>query len=217
MNLVTFRQAANILGVSVDAIYQAVEPGREVLTKAGRQGTNGLLLEEQVRLFQGINPKTGRKKRLSLNALSEKELALWKTYASQASQPVNTEKEINIEDTMRQIAHEEMVKVRSQDLINLLESISSIIKGDIKESVFFSEHKVLETIAIAVLTLASIVSAVILYQNLSKEEQEVVIAYLNTVDVKLEQDEKKINPPIPIEEIREKRQRIAEFRGRIAS
>ena len=86
MNLITYADAADILGVSVSTIKQALEPGREVLTKAGRRGNAGLLIEEQVRLFEGINPRTGKKKRLSLNALSSHEKQKWTELASMVDQ-----------------------------------------------------------------------------------------------------------------------------------
>lgn len=104
MKLITYAEAAGILNVSVQTLKQALEPDRNALTKAGRRGTNGLLIEEQVRLFMGNNQRTGKKKRLSLLALSPEEQVKWKRYAQEARQ-VQSPDAVTVSDVIaRQLA-----------------------------------------------------------------------------------------------------------------
>lgn len=75
METVTYRQACELLGVKYVTIKDAVLYGR--LTKCVTKGT--YLLREQVALFKN--------KRISLNALTEEEKALWKEYKDIAENP----------------------------------------------------------------------------------------------------------------------------------
>ncbi len=82
MELIFYDKAVEILGVSIDTLKHAVMRGD--LTTAGTQGNRQRLIREQVMLFYGINPRTGNKKRISYNSLSEQEQALWNRYAREA-------------------------------------------------------------------------------------------------------------------------------------
>lgn len=84
MELIFYDEAASLLGVKVNTINQAIERG--ILTRAGRNGRNMLLIKEQVMLFTGINQRTGNKKRLSLLALSKGEYSQWQNYQKQGLQ-----------------------------------------------------------------------------------------------------------------------------------
>jgi predicted site-specific integrase-resolvase len=76
MQLILYKEAASLLGVSVGTLKHAVSRGE--LTKAGLLGNRQQLIKEQVMLFVGTN---GKKKDMSYNLLSSEEKALWHKYA----------------------------------------------------------------------------------------------------------------------------------------
>lgn len=82
MELIQYPEAASILSVKMNTINQAIERG--VLTRAGRNGRNMLLLKEQVMLFTGNNVHTGNPKRLSLASLSSSEYKQWQRLQTEA-------------------------------------------------------------------------------------------------------------------------------------
>lgn len=119
MTLITYIEAARILGVPVDTFYQALEPKRNVFIKAGRRGQNGLVIEEQVRLFLGNNPRTGRRKRLSLDALTIEEKKLWHRYASEYASNQNADapvfpdiRQIVAEQVKQEFDRQELERIR---------------------------------------------------------------------------------------------------------
>lgn len=85
MQLITYEEAASMLNISVDTLRQALKPGRDVLTKVRGKGRAVFLVREQVRLFVGVNPKTGHKKRLSFEALTPQEKQDWQRCAEAAN------------------------------------------------------------------------------------------------------------------------------------
>ncbi len=71
MTPLTYQQASEVLGVSLETIKKAVLRG--VLTRLPREGLYQHLMAGQVELFKG--------KTLSLSVLSEHDRKLWQTYA----------------------------------------------------------------------------------------------------------------------------------------
>jgi hypothetical protein len=220
MKLISYTEAAQILGIKLDTLYQAVEPSRGVLTKAGRRGSNGLLCEEQVRLFLGDNPRTGRKKRLSLNALTIEERALWQKYANEASKLAQETQQqgtldINLIDAR---IEQKIQQSRSQETIDVLNAITSFIRNGVPQGDFFSNHPVLAAITYSLLVVVSIAGAAMMFYDLAPSDRKEVMAYLETLDASLESVEKSPNPPVTVNlsEIREKRKRIAQFREKVA-
>lgn len=94
MRLIFYEDAAYLLSIEVDTLKHAIKRG--VLTRAGRQGRKMCLFEDQVRLFVGVNPRTGHKKRLSFEALTPDEKHQWDELSALARIP-NTEQETSIE------------------------------------------------------------------------------------------------------------------------
>ncbi len=118
MEPIFYDKAAEILGVTVGTLAHAVSRGE--LTRAGMQGSKQRLIKEQVLLFTGINPRTGHKKRISYDALSEKEQALWHRYANELNSSTSTtpappdfDKLIN-EKIREELARLELARIEEQ-------------------------------------------------------------------------------------------------------
>ncbi len=80
MELITHKQAADMLGVSLGTIRQAVARGD--LTRYPKPGQTQHLIKEQALLF--TNPKT----RLAVRLLSAEKQKQWYTYDDSVNQPV---------------------------------------------------------------------------------------------------------------------------------
>lgn len=117
MELIFYDKAAEILGVTVGTLAHAVSRGE--LTRAGMQGSKQRLIKEQVTLFAGINPRTGHKKRISYDALSEQEKALWHRYANEmnsaSTTPAPPDLEKLIDEKIREeLARQELARIAEQ-------------------------------------------------------------------------------------------------------
>jgi excisionase family DNA binding protein len=123
MKLIFYDEAAKILGVSVQTLAQAVSRGE--ITRAGMQGNKQRFIREQVMLFDGVNPRTGNKKRISYNSLSEQEQALWNRYASEAQHPALS---------VTPVDDEAIRRVVSQQADTMRESIQSEIASSLIRS-----------------------------------------------------------------------------------
>lgn len=108
MELIFYDKAAKILEVTDSTLAHAVSRGE--LTRAGMQGNRRLLIEEQVMLFTGVNPRTGRKKRISYEGLSEQEKALWNHYACAVNSGSNAPSTLDIEKLIDQKIKEELAR-----------------------------------------------------------------------------------------------------------
>ena len=111
METVFYDEAAELLGISVDAIRHSVSGKRKALTVLPRQGQKQRLVKEQVMLFKG--------KRLSLSALSMQERKTWERYASEAY--TNT-LPASGEEMIRALARQEV----EQQLAPLFEEVESL-------------------------------------------------------------------------------------------
>jgi hypothetical protein len=143
MKTITYIEAANILDISVQTLKQALEPQRSALTRAGRRGNSGLLIEEQVRLFVGINPRTGKRKRLSLNALSSDEQTLWHRYAAEAMQQTTLQATPEVRHFIRELLKEEL---ENQELARIRAEKRSM--GELEERFLKAHPKLRESVAI---------------------------------------------------------------------
>lgn len=114
MKLIFYDEAAKILEVSVDTLAHAVSRGE--LTKAGLQGNRRQLIEEQVILFTGINPRTGNKKRISLAALSPAERQAWQHYADEASKGYTVTAPVVDEEAIREMVRHELSRQRFEEI-----------------------------------------------------------------------------------------------------
>jgi excisionase family DNA binding protein len=128
MELINYEDAAKLLGVSQGTLVQAVIRGE--LTKAGiRQGNRCLLMKEQVLLFAGINPRTGHKKRISRNALTNQEREMWNRYAKTAeritAQPQDTPVVVD-EATVQHIVDERVNAIRQEIRVELAEALRQL-------------------------------------------------------------------------------------------
>jgi excisionase family DNA binding protein len=85
MELISYEEAAKILGVSVSTVFSAASR-RGVLTRVARTGRNVRLIKDQVLLFV---PSTGKRKRLSLETLSDEERREWQRYKDEYMSPDN--------------------------------------------------------------------------------------------------------------------------------
>lgn len=117
MQPVFYDEAAEILGVSLDTLTHAVARGE--LTRAGMQGNRRRLIKEQVLLFAGVNPRTGHKKRISYDSLSQDEQALWHRYAHEvnniAPQQTTTDIEKLVSEKIREeLARQELARIEEQ-------------------------------------------------------------------------------------------------------
>ncbi len=74
----TYQQASELLGVSLETIKKAVL--RDVLTRLPREGLYQHLMAGQVQIFKG--------KMLSLSVLNDSDRKLWQVYADSVNQPV---------------------------------------------------------------------------------------------------------------------------------
>lgn len=124
MELIFYDKTAEILDISVGTLKEALKPNRNVLTRAGRRGVKGLLIKEQVMLFAGVNPRTGNKKRLSFEALTPEELALWHQYANEFNSAQSTalratpEIEHLVQETVREeLERQELARIREEKRI----------------------------------------------------------------------------------------------------
>ena len=112
MRLIFYQEATKILGVSYQTLLQAVSRGE--LTRAGVCEGKQQLIGEQVRLFVGNNPRTGKRKQLSYNKLSEEDKVKWNTYAEQANQPRTIVQKPRIvqpsPDSIRKMIQEELAR-----------------------------------------------------------------------------------------------------------
>lgn len=120
MELMFYDEAARLLGVTVDTLAHAVSRGE--LTRAGIQGNRRQLIKEQVMLFTGVNPRTGRKKRISYNGLSEQEQSLWHSYANELNTVNSTLTTPNIEQFIEEkikeeIARQELARIQEEERI----------------------------------------------------------------------------------------------------
>ena len=75
MEKITYKQASETLGVSYQAIKQAVMRGN--LTRCAERDTHTYLIKNQVLMFKG-------KPRISVNALNAEEFEQWQQYANVA-------------------------------------------------------------------------------------------------------------------------------------
>jgi hypothetical protein len=80
---ITYKEAASILGTTVGAIKGAVH--HKTLTKIPSISHSGLLIEEQVKLFEG-------KKQIRFTLLSDKERILWQKYKNEVN--LTSEREV---------------------------------------------------------------------------------------------------------------------------
>src|SRR6266702_8944802 len=80
---ITYQQASEVLGVSLETIKKAVLRG--VLTRLPREGLYQHLMAGQVELFKG--------KTLSLSVLSENGRKLWQAYADSLEHMLEDERE----------------------------------------------------------------------------------------------------------------------------
>src|SRR5437660_5267433 len=78
MHTITYRQAAELLGVQYITIKQAVARGS--LTKYASRAQQALLIKEQVELFKD-------KKRISERSLNIQEIEIWRKYKAIAENP----------------------------------------------------------------------------------------------------------------------------------
>lgn len=211
MELMFYEDAAKALGVSVGTLAHAVSRGE--LTRAGIQGNRRQLIKEQVLLFTGINPRTGHKKRISYNALSTEEQALWQRYADEATHAPGTPALAIDKETVNNIVDESVQK----NFIVLMEAISTLLKGEVPQGTFFTKHPFLAGITYSLLVTASIAAAAILFNQMDEQGQREAIAYVEMLDATLQAQEQMPEPPISIEEIRARRERIAQFKREIAA
>lgn len=125
MQLITYDEAIKILSISSGTLKHAINE-RRVLTKAGRNGRNMLLIKEQVMLFTGVNPNTGNKKRLSFEALTPAEKQQWHELAAMMDNgTVTSKQEIpieQIEETVKRVAREESRK-ETEDTLRPLKDV----------------------------------------------------------------------------------------------
>lgn len=127
MERIFYDEAANILGVSVDTLAQAISRGE--LTRAGIQGNRRLLIKEQVMLFTGLNLRTGNKKRISYNGLSVQEQALWKRYADEAQRaPVGTPAPVVDEDALSRIIEQRTSKIEESIKEDIFDKLGDLFK-----------------------------------------------------------------------------------------
>lgn len=207
MELIYYTEAAALLGVKLDTLKHAVSRGE--LTKAAHHGRNVCLIKEQVMLFKG--------RRLSHDTLKPADKALWHSYAKEAvhDQLANYETP-SIEDVKR-IAHQTAQDAYSQQFISMIEAVRSLIEGGVPQGTFFREHPILANITYALLIAASLASAMLLFKALEQRERQEVLAYLGMLDATLKLQEHMKEPPISIEEIRQRRERIAVFKQQAES
>jgi len=128
MKLIYYDEAAKILGVSIDVLRQAAARGD--LTRAGTEGNRQRLIKEQIMLFIGTNPRTGRKRRISCNALSMEEKALWNRYAEELHNPIVTTSTVNEEMVRRAISEETSTiadAVKEEIVRNLMASLGDML------------------------------------------------------------------------------------------
>jgi excisionase family DNA binding protein len=214
MELIFYDEAAKILAVSIDTLKQAVSRGE--LTRAGMQGNRQRLIKEQVNIFTGVNPRTGRKKRLSRDALTEYERALWHRYEQETLTPSMPARAIVDEETIRRVAHEaareEIEKHSTQNFIDAYRGVQEYIRNGVPQGDFFRQHPFLASITYYLIAGASLVGLVAMYNALSELEQQEALAYMSMVDAALESQEKIPNPPMGIDEIRKQREYIARFK-----
>jgi len=211
MKYITYDVAANLLAIPVGTLRHGVKRG--ALTKVGKEGKNVLLIEEQVKLF--IGQKNGRKKWLSLNDLNNAEKTLWRFYEKQAQTPLSSPVE---EETMREIARQEIqnqLSPSSQLMIDIYEGLAALLRMGVPQGNFFKKHPILAQILYGLIVVASVAGSVILFSKLSSDERREVLAYLQTVDALLEQEEQQTTNPLELETLRQKRQRIKEFQEQV--
>lgn len=87
MTLIFYEEAAEMLGVTIGTLKEALKPRRKAFTRVPRMGLKGQLIKEQVLLYKGINPRTGKKKRLTLESLTPEERELWHKYEQEFYNP----------------------------------------------------------------------------------------------------------------------------------
>lgn len=133
MNLIFYDEAAKILGFSEDAVRHAAVRGD--LTRVGTEGNRQRLIREQVMLFSGINPRTGKKKRISYNALTESEKALWQKYANEYARAGQLAAASLDEETVRRMVDEGIQK----SFVDMVDAITTLIEGGVPQGPFFRE------------------------------------------------------------------------------
>ena len=198
MELITYNEALDVLERGkIDTIRHAVSRGD--LTRAGRQKRNIFLIKEQVELFKG--------RKISRESLNPSDRIKWERYANEVHKAQASGTTID-EEAVRRIAQESY----SQQFISMIDAIKALVEGGVPEGAFFREHPILGGILYALLIAASMAGAFVLFRALNSQEKKEVMAYLGLLDTILEKQETMPEPPISIDEIRERRERIALFK-----
>lgn len=115
INTVTYEQAAEILGVHVQTIKQAIAKG--VLTRCLEPKTPASLLTEQVTLFKG--------KRISIRDLTVQEVNRWEGFKNQA---------LGLDHTQDSVKIIEAVKLHLDDP-NFQEQLAELLAPVVRKSI----------------------------------------------------------------------------------
>ena len=120
MNQITYKQACELLDVSIDTIKHAVKDGK--LTRCADNLKRAVLLQEQVELFKG--------KRISERSLSLEERELWKQYKRIAESSLPLEEFSNASKaslTLDKIIAAEVEKVANKHMEPFFQGLGTVI------------------------------------------------------------------------------------------
>lgn len=134
MELIYYDKAAEILGVTIGTLAHAVSRGE--LTRVGMEGTRQRLIKEQVMLFTGINPRTGNKKRISYDALSEGEQTQWHRYTNDLKTTQASYTSYPTPEDIREEVRKELARQQQALLQEQKREIERKEEGLIKENPF---------------------------------------------------------------------------------
>jgi hypothetical protein len=124
--LIFYDEAAKILDYSEDAVRHAAVRGD--LTRAGTQGNRQRVIKEQVMLFTGVNPRTGKKKWIRYDALDEQGQALWNRYASEAQHPALSVSPVD-EEAIRRVVSQQTTAIQESVQNEVVNSLIQSLQG----------------------------------------------------------------------------------------
>ncbi len=201
MELIFYDEAARIIGVTVGSLKHAVSRGE--LTRAGHQGHNQRLIREQVMLFEG--------RHISRKSLNPTDKEIWQRCANEASQGLPIETSGLDEEAIRRIVAEDYA-LRFREMLS---GAKELYERGVPQGAFFEKHPVLAGITYALTLVVSLAPAIALFNELDHQQKLDVVAYLGLLDATLQAQERMEEPPISIEEIRERRKRIEQFKRKV--